>query len=52
MDRFGEFLVPTHAVAVASDVDDVAPVEQAIEQRGGHGLAREKMPYKEGELGL
>ena len=24
MDRFGEFLVPTHAVAVASDVDDVA----------------------------
>jgi len=38
MERFGEFRVATHAVAVASDVDDVAPVEQAVEQRGGHDL--------------
>ena len=35
MDRFGEFLLPTHAVAVASDVDDVARVEQAVGQLGG-----------------
>ena len=35
MDRFGDFLLPTHAVAVASDVDDVAPVEQAVGQLGG-----------------
>ena len=34
MDHFGEFRVPTHAVAVASDVDDVAPVEQAASTRG------------------
>ena len=27
-----------HAVAVASDVDDVVPVEQAVEQRGGLDL--------------
>ena len=33
-DHFGEFRVPTHAVAVASDVDDVAPVEQAASTRG------------------
>ena len=35
MDHFGEFRVATHAVAVASDVDDVALVEQAVEQRCG-----------------
>ena len=34
-DRFGEFLLPTHAVAVATDVDDVARVEQAVGQLGG-----------------
>lgn len=37
MDRFGEFGVPTHAVAVTSDVDNVAPVEQAAGQHGGNG---------------
>ena len=41
MDRFGEFRVATHAVAVASDVNDVAPVEQAVEQCGGHDLVAE-----------
>ena len=35
MDRFGEFFVPMHAVAVASDVDDLARVEQAVGQLGG-----------------
>ncbi len=35
MDRFGEFLVPTHAVTVAWDVDDVARVEQVVGQLGG-----------------
>ena len=40
MDRFGEFRAPRHPVAVASDVDDVAPVEQAVEQLGGHRLRR------------
>ena len=41
MDRFGELDVPAHAIAVAPDVDDVAPVEQAVEQRGGHDLVAE-----------
>lgn len=35
-DRFGEFLLPTHAVAVASDVDEVARVER----RSGRPAAR------------
>ena len=33
--------MPAHAIAVAADVDDVAPVEQAVEQRGGHDLVAE-----------
>ena len=41
MDRLGEFGVPAHAIAVAPDVDDVAPVEEPVEQRGGHDLVAE-----------
>lgn len=38
-----------HAVAVSADVDDVAVVDQAINQRGGHGLvAKELVPLLEG----
>ena len=44
MDRFGEFRVATHAVAVASDVDDVAPVEQAVGQLGGQDREAKDQP--------
>ena len=40
MDLYGEFRVATHAVAVALDVDDVAPVQQAVEQRDSLGRSR------------
>ena len=33
-----------HAVAVAPDVDDVAVVEQPIDERGGHDLVAEDVP--------
>ena len=52
MDRFGEFLVPTHAVAVASDVDDVPPVEQAVGQRGGQDReAKDQTPSGDVSVG-
>ena len=33
MDRFGEFGVPAQPIAVAPDVDDVAPVHDPVQQR-------------------
>ena len=33
-----------HAVAVAPDVDDVAVVEQPVDERGGHDLVAEEVP--------
>ena len=52
MNRFGEFLVPTHAVAVASDVDDVAWVGQAVEQRGGQDReAKDQTPSGDVSVG-
>ena len=41
MDRLGELGVVPHAVAVAPDVDDVAAVQQSVEQGGGHDLVAE-----------
>ena len=38
VDGFGEFGVALHPVAVAPSVDDVAAVEQPVQQRGGHDL--------------
>ena len=51
-DRFGEFLVPMHAVAVASDVDDVARVEQAVGQLGGQDReAKDQTPSGDVSVG-
>ena len=33
-----------HPVAVAPDVDDVAAVEEPVQQRGGHDLVVEDLP--------
>ena len=38
VDRLGEFGVAPHPVAVTADVDDVATVEQTVQQGGGHDL--------------
>ena len=38
MDGLGELNVAAHPVAVAADVDDVAAVEQPVQQCGGHDL--------------
>ena len=43
VDGLGELGVASHAVAVAADVDDVAAVEQPVEQRGGHDLVAEDL---------
>ena len=51
-DRFGESLLPTHAVAVASDVDDVARVERAGGQLGGQDReARDQTPSGDVSVG-
>ena len=41
MDRLGELGVAPHPVAVSPDVDDVAAMEQAVQERGGHHLVPE-----------
>jgi hypothetical protein len=41
MDRLGEFGMAPHPIAVAPDVDDVAAVEQPVQERGGHHLVTE-----------
>ena len=41
MEGLGEIGVASHAVAVAADVDDVAAVQEAVEQRGGDDLVAE-----------
>ena len=51
-DPFGEFLVPTHALAVASDVDNVARVEQAVGQLGGQDReAKDQTPTGDVSVG-
>ena len=39
MEGFGEFGVMTHPVAVAADVDDVAVMDEAIDECSGHDLS-------------
>ena len=52
MDRFGEFLLPTHAVAVASDTDDLARVERAVGQFGGQDReAKDQTPSGDVSVG-
>ena len=52
MDRFGEFLVPTHVVTVAWDVDDVARVERAVGQLGGQDReAKDQAPSGDVSVG-
>ena len=42
-------LVVAHPVAVAANVDDVAMMEQAIDQRSGHEIVTEDLaPFVEG----
>ena len=36
-----ELLVLAHSVAVAADVDDVAVVQQPVDERGGHDFVAE-----------
>ena len=36
VEGLGELGVVAHPVAVASDVDDVAVMEQAVDERGSH----------------
>ena len=38
MDGLRELHVPPHPIAVAADVDEVAPVEQPVEESGRHDL--------------
>ena len=40
MEGFGEFGVVTHPVAVATDVDDVAVMDEAVERLAGPRHAR------------
>ena len=34
-----------HAVAAAADVDDMAVVQQAIDERSGHDLVAQDLPH-------
>ena len=43
VDGLGEFGVPSHPVAVAPDVDDVAAVEEPVQERGGHHLVMQDL---------
>ncbi len=43
MEDLGEVGVLAHAVAVATDVDDVTVVEQAIDERSGHDLVAQDL---------
>ena len=44
VDGLGEFHVTPHPVAVAPDVDDVAAVQQPVQQRGRHDLVVQDLP--------
>ena len=47
MDRSGEFGVATQPVAVAPDVDDVAPVQDPVQQRRrDHLVPKDLAPFR------
>lgn len=41
MEGLGELGVVTHPAAVAADVDDVAVMDEPIDERGGHDVVTE-----------
>ena len=48
MEGPGEFGVVTHPVAVAADVDDVAVMDEAIDECSGHNVvAQDFAPFLE-----
>ena len=52
MEGFGEFGVMTHPVAVAADVDDVAVMDEAIDECSGHDfVAQDFAPFLEALVG-
>ncbi len=52
VDGLGEIGVSAHAVAVSADVDDVAAVQEPVEQRGGHDpVAEDPTPLFEALVG-
>ncbi len=52
MEGFGEFGVMTHPEAVASDVDDVAVMDEAVDECSGHDfVAQDFAPFLEPFVG-
>ncbi len=43
MEDLGEVGVMTHAVAVAADVDDMAVMQQPVDERSGHDLVTQDL---------